>query len=104
MLNTFLNQLCHLSQNNQASNGGDDDSSLKKQTELACLVARRLGCFEKVDYTFADLCEAEKSIIGGEHLVEFDERSARVLKITKPEGFGLKPSLKEYSNPQYDKS
>ncbi len=102
-LAAFRQRLLDLCSDDICRDGCDRTSLSKKQTEHVCAIARELGISKSPGIVWSQFrqgVEAKDSIggtapvhIGTEHLVEFSEKDALVVKITIPPHFGLVPRV-----------
>jgi hypothetical protein len=90
MLETLLNRLRDFHRDNEEGHGREQ--IIKDQAQLACTFARENELLEEPVFNFEDLV-TEGVVKGSEHVVEFEEATDRVAKITVPKGFGLRPSI-----------
>ncbi len=93
MLETFYNQLRDLCGDYGKGNGLARTEIAKIEAEHARSLAVKFGILVKAGQTFASIREGESDFCGAEHLVDLNEDTGRLVKITVPPSFGLVPAI-----------
>jgi len=93
LLETFYNRLRDLCGDYGKGNGLTRTEAANVEAKYASSLAGEFGILVKAGQTFASLRESESRVCGAEHLVDFNEDSGRLVKITIPPNFGLIPAI-----------
>lgn len=93
-IEAFLNRLSDLCEADDAGIGHDRPGRAKAEAKQAASVAREFGILKQESESWAEFCQANQDLhFGTEHAVELDPASSRMVKLTKPPGFGLTPAV-----------
>lgn len=99
-LEAFRDRLRDLCGDHIEGDGDDRTRRSKDEAEQAVACARQHGLLIAAAETWGGFCEGNADLhFGTEHVVESDEESARMAKITVPPKFGLIPKLVTHSVP-----
>jgi hypothetical protein len=93
LLETLYNRLCNLCSDHRKGDGLARTKIAEIKAEHARSLAREFGILVSAGQTFVSFRESEPHFCGAEHLVELNENTGRLVKITIPPNFGLIPAI-----------